>query len=557
MVSIPKRLHIACCGIFFFLSVQTVCSQDLYWITFTDKGDISRYKNEEILTPSALENRRKKGIALDALDYPVDAEYVQGLRMLGIPVKNRSRWFNSVSAYLYEQDIYSVLQLPFVQEVKPVSRGLRISDYDTPFSKQDVASSDSLPFVGSYRNQLNMLGLDTLQSLGFTGSGVKVAVFDNGFYGVAEAAVFAHLFREDRVLATRDFVDGDTNVFEPCIHCRHGTEVLSAMAGILPDQIQGSAPDATYILLRTENDASETPQEEDNWIAAAEYADSLGAQVFSTSLGYYQFDEPRFNYLPEDLDGNTALITQAGDIAASRGIIVVNSAGNTRAEEDFITNIAPPADGDSVIAVGAVDELKRRASFSKYGPTADGQIKPDVMAMGVQTFLVHANGQVIRNSGTSFSCPLISGMLACVIQAKPSVSYGELYQTLIESSDRFAQPDSQYGYGIPSAMKMIGKLAPSTVGTRSLLEKGRWSLFPNPGSHTFYLSTFHQSNFSQISLEIRDLQGRLMWDDTFSNVKILEKIPFQVNLSPGIYIYMIKNYREDVYIDTGKLIIER
>ena len=555
MVGLPKPLHVAYCSIFFLFSLHSAFGQDLYWITFTDKGDLSHYTEEEILSPAALENRRQKGIALDALDFPLAPDYIKGLQMMGIRMKNRSRWFNAVSAYLRVEEISAILRLPFVKGVKPVVRGMRMVEYEVPHESFAFSAGDSLPFVGQYRNQINMLGLDTLQELGFTGKGVKVAVFDNGFYGVEEGAAFAHLFEEGKVLATRDFVDGDTNVFEPCIHCRHGTEVLSAMVGRLPDQIQGSAPDANYILLRTENDASETPQEEDNWVAAAEYADSLGAQVFSTSLGYYQFDEARFNYLPQDLDGNTALITRAGDIAASRGIIVVNSAGNTRAEEGFITNISPPADGDSVIAVGAVDELQNRASFSKYGPTADGQIKPDVMAMGAGTFLVHANGQVIRNSGTSFSCPLISGMLACILQVKSDLSYGELYQSLIESADRFAQPDSQYGYGIPSAMRMYSDIAPNTVGNQRFLEKGKWNLFPNPGSRTFYLSTFHQPNFSEMQLEISDLQGRIVHIYTFSRVEIMEKIPFQVNLSPGIYVYMLKNSLRDVYIDTGKLII--
>ena len=257
MVGIPKRLHATYWSIFFLLGLNSAFGQDLYWISFTDKGDLSEYTADEILSQRALENRRQKGIVLDALDYPLNPDYVKGLQMKGVRIKNRSRWFNAVSAFLFDEEIGQILNLPFIKSIKPVARGLQTVSYDSPLIDPFLSGADSLPFVGEYRNQLNMLGLDTLQGLGFTGTGIKVAVFDNGFYGVEEGAAFAHLFEENKVLATRDFVDGDQNVFEPCIHCRHGTEVLSAMVGMIPDQIQGSAPGATYILLRTENDASE------------------------------------------------------------------------------------------------------------------------------------------------------------------------------------------------------------------------------------------------------------------------------------------------------------
>ena len=546
---ITRLLLFSCLG-FMCMKTQVLRGQDRYWISFTDKGDISAYRPTDLLSPSALKNRQLKGISLDHFDYPVNPEYTKALEMMGIRIKNRSRWFNAVSAFINEEDISQLLKLPFVEGIRPVRGSQRIAEVH-PYQIHPESIADTLPFLGSYRNQLNMIGLDSLQELGFRGAGITIAVFDNGFLGVDTIQAFRHLFTEGRILAERDFVDADDSVYESCIHCRHGTQVLSILAALVPNAIQGSAPDASYILLRTENDASETPQEEDNWVAAAEYADSLGAQVFSTSLGYLDFfNNPADNYSREDLDGNTALITRAADIAASRGIIVVNSAGN-EAEK----GIAAPADGDSVIAVGAVNELKNRASFSSFGYTVDNRIKPDIMAVGEGTYLVNYNGRISRGSGTSFSCPILSGMLACVLQAHPGTSYGELYEALIRSADRFNQPDAFYGYGVPSAMTMYALLSGPTVSTRTWVEKGRWKLFPNPNSGTFSLSTLHSTSFDEILLEISNLDGKLVYSQSLFSPGKQKNLLIQLDISPGFYVYSLKNYREDVYIDSGKLII--
>jgi len=177
------------------------------------------------------------------------------------------------------------------------------------------------------------------------------------------------------------------------------------------------------------------------------------------------------------------------------------------------------------------------------------------MAVGAGTFLVNSNGQVSRGNGTSFSCPVLSGMLACVLQAHPEVGNGAIYQALIQSADRFAQPDSLYGYGIPSAVRMHESLGVATVSTGNLLEKGQWTLSPNPGSETFFLSTFHEPRFSEISLTISDLQGKSLVTHTFSGLNSREKRRFHLDLPPGIYVYFLKNNPEDMYIDAGKLII--
>ena len=531
---------------------QNSWAQDAYWVTFTDKGDISSYTPSDLLSEKALENREKLDIPIDFQDYPVNRAYIKALSMRGIQIKNRSRWFNAVSAYVGEEDILGLLALPFVSDIRPVAGGQRTAEWEGILPHVAI-EADSLPYLGTYRNQLNMIGVDSLHALGFRGEGVTIAVFDNGYLGVDTVSAFQHLFDNNQILATRDFVDADDDVYEGCIHCRHGTQVLSTLAAVVPDRIRGSAPGATYILMRTENDASETPQEEDNWVAAAEFADSLGAQVFSTSLGYLDFfDDPRDNHSREDLDGNTTVITRAADLAAAKGIIVVNSAGNEAGK-----GMAAPADGDSVIAVGAVDGRKIRASFSSFGYTVDERVKPDVMAVGAGTYLVNFNGMITQGNGTSFSCPILSGMLACILQAHPGTGYGDLYQALIQSADRFNEPNEFYGYGIPSAMGMHSLLGgASTVSTRNLIEKGHWQLYPNPGSGTFFLTTLHPSKFQRISLEISDLHGRRHYSNELITPMNGEKIPIRTNLSPGFYVYTLKEYQEDVYIDSGKLIVE-
>ena len=377
-------------------------SQSKYWVFFTDKGDFQKVSPS--LSPEALQHRALRKIPLDVRDFPISPVYLSPFHQQDIHIQVRSRWLNAVSARLTEEEKVWVGSLPFVREIRPVAKGLHPTEMEEDCSNQ--------PQVGTHWRQLNMIGLDVLHRNGWTGKSVNIAVFDNGFDAVDTLEGFEHLFEEYRVLATRDYVEGDETVYHPCVHCRHGTFVLSIMAAKMPGELMGSAPDAAYMLLKTENDSSETHQEEDNWVAAAEYADSLGAKVFNTSLGYRWFDEGEGDYDWTELDGETAIITIAADIAASKGILVVNSAGNNAG-----AGINAPADGKQVLAIGAVDECAEYASFSSRGPSTDGRVKPDLSAMGEQTFILNPNGEVRRGNGTSFSAPLIAGLAACLWEA--------------------------------------------------------------------------------------------------------------------------------------------
>ncbi|MEM9987181.1 MAG: S8 family serine peptidase, partial [Bacteroidota bacterium] len=439
------------------------------------------------MSPVALANRATQGIALDHHDLPVSNLYVEELKYLDVEPLTRTRWFNGVSAYLEEDQLALVANLPFVDRIQPVL-GLQ-----GRISEKQIQSSAVQEDDFTHLRQLEMIGLDQLHYSGLTGKGIRVAVFDNGFDQVDELPGFRHLFAENRIIATRDLVDGDEDVYHPCSHCRHGTYVFSILAAVMPGELIGSAPGAEFILLRTENDDSETRQEEDNWLAAAEFADSLGAQIFTTSLGYYNFDGSAEDYGPNDLNGNTALITRAGDMAASRGILVVNSAGNSGSR-----GLVAPADGDSVIVVGAVDYQSQYASFSSRGPRVDGAVKPNLAAMGRDNFFLHPNGGIRQGSGTSFSCPMVSGLAACLWQAYPQLSAWEIYNFMRNSASQAFNPDGFMGYGIPNGLRAIESMQQSLIPQTdfSLRDDYRSALsfpqdqfvsYPNPAQDHLYL----------------------------------------------------------------------
>ncbi len=533
-------------GVLFLMLPTTSIGQTKFWIEFTDKGNTSHILPQDILSPRAIANRVRQGISLDIHDYPVNTQYVQELKMIGITPIHTSKWINGISAYLNPSQIDMILQLPFVKRLQRVG-GTYVAD-----NEMAPISCDTLPFQGTFMHQLNMTGTDTLHMEGFTGKGVVIAVFDNGFLGVDQASGFQHLFENEQIIATWDYVEGDEDVYGPCSHCRHGTETLSAIAANDPEQIMGAAPDAEFILLKTENDSSETHQEEDNWVVAAEFADSLGAHIFSTSLGYFNgFTNGEVGYTLEDLDGNTAIITRAADIAASKGILVVNSAGNSGER-----GLVAPADGDSVIAVGAVNDCRQVAGFSSRGFSADGRIKPDVTTLGSRVYVINASDRVSRASGTSFSCPLISGLMACIIQAFPGANSSQMYDALIRAADRFEVPDREYGYGIPSSSHMRVFLGEILSNNEDLITPSkRFSLFPNPSSGTFFLTSFHTTSQSNLVFSLYSLEGRLVYKHQLSNVAPLVTKEISVNLPNGIYYYRINPLHTPSDVVQGKLVI--
>jgi hypothetical protein len=330
---------------------------------------------------------------------------------------------------------------------------------------------------------------------------------------------------------TYDFVKKNSAVYNSS---SHGTAVLSVLAGEIPGLIEGTAPGADYLLLKTEDVESEFPCEEDFWAAGAEFADSTGADIISSSLGYFNFDDSTLNYKYSDLDGNTAFVTRVADVAASKGILVVNSAGNER--NSNWKRIIFPSDGDSVLAVGAVDGNNVISSFSSAGPSADGRIKPDNTAMGVNVPVQISGSDVGRSNGTSFSCPVLSGMAACLMQAVPGSVNNDIIKVLHSSADRYNHPDSLYGYGTPDIVMALVNLQNLYI---KVPDEGIVA-YPNPttGNFEIVFSTSPES----FTLEIISITGKLIFRKEFADYagRILQITELQ-HREQGVYFLRIKN----------------
>lgn len=527
-------------------------AQDKYWIFFTDKGECEQFQPCEHLSPEALANREKQGIEPDWYDLPVANSYVHQIQELGIQPQRRTRWFNGLSSALTPEQLVQVQSLPFVKAVQPVGK------YQVGIAATAEGEAIVHQPSANFLRQLEMMDLGKLHYAGLTGKGVLMAVFDSGFTGVDDLPAFRQIFDQNRIVATWDFVAKVADVFNSCTGCRHGNQVFSTIAAVMPGQLIGSAPGCDFLLFRTENTSSETPQEEDNWLAAAEFADSLGAQIFSTSLVYYDFDGEENDYRFSDYDGNTALITRAGDMAASRGILVVNAGGN-RGTRGFNA----PADGDSVIAIGSVDENETYSSFSTQGPTADGRIKPDLSAMGEQVFYLDVDGKIKQGNGTSFACPLVSGLAACLMQAFPEASSMEIYESMRATASQADAPDNLLGHGIPSGVLAWEWLAeryepqsqpPEESGfSTSVAFPSSWVTYSNPAEGYVYLNVPLGGLPGSLDFEWVDLTGRVVageWE-----VPVAKQIALQTP-GVGIFILRISGSEENELLHQEKIFVQ-
>lgn len=424
------------------------------WVCLSDKGQniAARLAHpEQFLSPSALAIKAEKGIILDESDLPIADTYIQTLQQYNCKVLGKSRWLNAVAVELSSKELATIQHLPFVSSIEPVStmKVTRAFPKIDNISKLDLIQEKQPGDVFDYgkaRPQAAMLNVPAMHKKGITGRGVKVAVFDAGFENANTIDVFDSLWADKRIVAWHDFVDNDDDVFASD---SHGTNVLSCIGANLPGEMVGIAPHATFYLARTEQSKSETQREEYNWVEAMEWADSIGVDVIHSSLGYSKFDEEG-SYTYKDMNGNTAICTKAADRAAKKGIIVTLSAGNEGA--DAWKYITAPGDADSVLCVGAVNASGKRASFSSMGPSSDGQVKPDVMAMGKNTTVGTPENTIGTSDGTSFSGPIMGGFETLLKQSNPKRSNMDIIQATRLSGDQYNFPDGEYGYGIPDIM---------------------------------------------------------------------------------------------------------
>jgi serine protease AprX len=423
----------------FFLSVTQAQRQVLVY--FKDKGpnaEAALKHPDNFLSQQAIERRLLCNSNFDLLDVPVNPGYTAILQAHGYAVISSSKWLNADLVSTSNEYIPAILHLPMVEKIEV---------WDTyPVSNNNITGTTSIYDYGSASTQITMLNLDKLHDQGFTGNNILMAVCDGGFNSVNTLNAFQYMRSHNRIKAIRDFVTEDGDVY---LDDAHGEEVLSVIAGKQDGAIIGSGFDADFLLARTENVNSETHAEEYNWMRAAEWADSIGAKIIQSSLGYNNFDSG-VNYGPADMDGKTAIITKAAVVAMRKGIVVVNSAGN-EGDKSF-RKITAPSDADSILCVGSVDYAGGRVMNSGQGPSADGRIKPDVMAMGGNTAYYTVGNTVALGTGTSFASPLIAGLCACLMQKNKYITNIELVDAVKRSADRYFNPDTLYGYGIPNAV---------------------------------------------------------------------------------------------------------
>ncbi|MCW5909072.1 MAG: S8 family peptidase [Chitinophagales bacterium] len=526
----------------------TSFSQDnYYWVKFTDKQNNNHTiaNPSTFLTAASIERRQIQNIAVNESDLPITESYIDSLAPYIVELKHRLKWFNmAVVKLINETYTDSIIKFPFVDTLGKIEfPPSRATDADSKFEEVYPLVNQNYVYPNKYGiayHQAKMLNTDLLHQLNERGKGVLVAVMDNGFVNVNNIKGFDSV--RSRILATYDFVNNETNVYNDG---GHGTNVFSCIAGNIPNQFLGTAPDASFFLLTTEDNGREWVMEEYNWAAAAEWADSAGAKIFTTSLGYTTFNGDTGNHTYNDLDGNTTIITRAGNMAFGKGILVLNSAGNEGSAPWHY--ISAPADGDSILAVGAVDSAELIAGFSGRGPTVNGKIKPDVCAQGVKSAVLTVGGDVGYSGGTSFSCPIMAGSAASLWGAFPDKTANDIKVAIIVSCPTFWYPDNEYGYGIPNFYTAYWLL--KTDYNQNILKvTDDVIVYPNPFTNELNMILYGGKEDKTHLFEIFDMAGRKVFekqifirDHTFELLQAEEAR----NLAAGKYILRLnrnKNY---------------
>lgn len=421
-----------------------------YRISLKDKAatEYSLKKTEKYLSAKAIERRRKQNLPIDSTDLPVCRKYIDEIRKQGVKIVVTGKWDNFVTVSCNDTTLIDrIATLPFVLSTEKVwispgaGKPSMATERDSVLN-QPTIHPDSI--YGRAITQIQMSNGDKLHEAGFKGQGMTIAVIDAGFHNVDKITAMQNI----RILGTKDFVNQQADIFA---ESSHGMSVLSCIGMNRPDIMTGTAPEASFWLLRSEDEYSEHLVEQDYWSAAVEFADSVGVDVINTSLGYYSFDDKSKNYKYRDLDGRHALMSRQASHIADKGMILVCSAGNSGAGS--WKKITPPGDADNVLTVGAIDKRAVLATFSSVGNTADHRVKPDVVAVGVGSDVIRTDGNQGRANGTSFSSPIMCGMVTCLWQACPTLTAKEVIELVRRSGDRAGFPDNIYGYGVPDMWK--------------------------------------------------------------------------------------------------------
>lgn len=413
-----------------------------------DHTPFSVNRPSEFLSQRSIDRRKRQGIPVDLTDLPVAPAYEKQVAEAGIEIVGKSKWNNTLLIRIHkDKELRKLEGLEFITKRKKV---FQAPDSVSQRMRSNVRNrlngwSQGDGFYGAADAQLKSLNGKRLHENGYRGKGMMIAVFDGGFMNVDKIPALHNI----KLAGVKDFVVPESkNVFG---EMEHGTMVLSTMAANAPDFYVGVAPEAQYLLIRCEDERTESLAEEDYWASAAEYADSCGVDVINSSLGYHGFDDSSMNHHYYEQDGNTALISRTASMCADKGIVCVNSAGNDGMGSWKKINF--PADAKDILTVGSINEHGMNAAFSAVGPTADGRIKPDVMAFGSPTCVITGRGSIINDNGTSFSSPLVAGMVACLWQALPGKTAKQIIKLVKLAGDNQQHPDNVFGYGVPDFWK--------------------------------------------------------------------------------------------------------
>ena len=537
----------------FLVSSFVGFSQEDAWVYFKDKPNASNDLANPltILSQRALDRRTAQGIALDSKDAPIYQPYIDQVSgSTGISIKAQSKWLNCVHVRGSQGNINALKLLPSVLKVDFADKTLNSSpnrvQAKLKFNPVNKTMKTAVTYnYGVSSNQIQMLNGHLLHQLDYTGSGKIIAVLDSGFPGVDLAQPFQRLRSNNQILGGYDYVNKSSNFYSGN---NHGTFVLSSMGGYVDGQLVGTAPDAMYYLFITEDAISavpysENPVEESNWVEAAEQADRVGVDIISTSLGYFGYDNTNYSHSYADMTGNLAFASQGANIAFEKGIIVVASAGNEGQKAE--PHVGIPAEAKNVIAIGALKSDETLAAFSSIGPSYDGRVKPDVMAQGQTVVLSDPAGNLVTASGTSFSCPITSGMVACLWQALPEKNAQQIKQLILQSSDNYAEPAvksrPQFGYGIPDF-----NLALANGLSVSDMSKSDFVVYPNPTYDSISVTLPDDSDVKTIA--IYSVLGQKVLEKGISTQSSTISLK---SLTSGTYFYKIES---NTFSKSGKII---
>jgi len=521
----------------FFISINLSYSQEHAWIYLDSKDNVATYMANPLtmLSQKALDRRTNQGISLNFSDVPITPSYITDIsNATGITYVGASKWLNVIHVIGTQADINALpATYTYINRIEfaddSLNPGGRISNKNSKRSPVNKFPDDNALRIaydyGQAQNQIDMFKAHKLHELDFTGSGMTIAVIDAGFPNVDTNAGFDKIRTNGQILGGYDFVNNSANFYTGN---SHGSNVLSFIAGYYDGATKyiGSAPEASFYLYISEDAIPETPAEETYWVMAAEQADYVGVDIINTSLGYTTFDESKYDYdYTTDLDGNTSFITRGAELAYTKGMVVINAAGNSGNNAAWGGRVGVPADGPNVFTIGAVNSTGTYASFSSKGPTSDNRLKPDVCVQGQGASYINTSGAVTTGNGTSYSSPLLTGGVACLWQALPGATNSEIVQYVKESASIYATPNYTLGYGIPN-LELAQSLSVDTFVSNDF-----FSIYPNPATN--FVKVTMPKNSSDATVTIFNVLGKKVGLQEVNSIS--NKIKTS-HLNSGVYL---------------------